>query len=376
MSNATIAPEKRSGHMIARLAERLMSAIITPNEKHGGERMRIRSALAYAFSGLCLATGPASAQSFYSGKQVKLLVGAAAGGGYDLLGRIMARHIGKHIPDNPSVIVQNSPAAGGLAAANALANTVERDGATIGLIQRSILLAKILSPEGARFDLGAFNWIGNLNSEASVAVVWHTSSARTARDFLTTPVIVGGMIGADPEITAKMYNALLGAQLKIINGYNGTTAIGQAMEGGEVQGTADWSWSTLKVQKRDWLRDGKVRVLLQAAVKKEEDLAQVPNVMDLVTDPLSRETMETYLIQKTLARPVVAPPDAPQDRIMILRDAFAALSADADFLAEAARAQIEISILRGEEVQRMVAKIGDLRPEVRQKLEAAAFGQR
>ena len=338
--------------------------------------MNIRPAVVCAFAALSLAAGPACAQSFYAGKQVKLTVGAAAGGGYDLLGRIMARHMGKHLPDNPPVIVQNSPAAGGLAAANALANTAERDGTAIGLLQRSILLAKILSPEGARFELGDFNWIGNLNSEASVAVVWHTSAAQTARDFLTTPVIVGGMTGADPEITAKMYNALLGARLQIINGYNGTNAIGQAMEGGEVQGTADWSWSTLKVQKRDWLREGKVRVLLQAALKKEDDLAQVPNVLDLVTDPLSKETMETYLIQKTLARPVVAPPEVPQERIKMLRNAFAALGGDAEFLAEAAKAQIEISIIRGEDVQPLVAKIARLRPEVRARLEAAALGRR
>ena len=330
--------------------------------------------LAGALTLACLSM-PALAADFYAGKQITLIAGAAAGGGYDLLARLVARHIGSHIPGNPTVVVQNMPAANSIAATNYLANVALRDGTVIAVIQRGMLLAKIITPGSIQFDIAKLNWIGNLNSETAVTLAWNTSPVETAKDLFAKELIVGGETGVDPEVTPRLYNALLGMKFKIINGYNGTTEIGLAMERGEVQGIGDWSWSSLKVQRPEWIRDRKVRVLLQGALEKNPELPDVPSALDFVKDDVSRQALELYFTQKTVARPMVAPPDVPADRLAILRKALAELSDDKDFLEDARRTKLEIGILPGEAVQKVIAKIAAASPEAVQRLVSAMTAQ-
>jgi tripartite-type tricarboxylate transporter receptor subunit TctC len=314
---------------------------------------------------------PARAADFYAGKQVTLIAGAAAGGGYDLLARLVARHIGRHIPGHPGIVVQNMPAANSIAATNHIANIAARDGTVIGLIQRGMLLARIINPSGVQFELSKLNWIGNLNSETAVTLAWNTAPHTSARDLFETELLVGGQTGVDPEVTPRLYNALIGTKFKIINGYNGTNEIGLAMERGEVQGVGDWSWSSLKVQRPEWLRDHKVRVLLQGGLQRDKELPDLPNALDFVKDDTARQALELYFTQKTVARPIVAPPEVPADRLAILRDALKALSTDKDFLEDAARSKLDIGILPGEAVEKVVALIGAAKPEAIQRLTGA-----
>lgn len=316
--------------------------------------------LALLVAGLAAAGAPpAAAQAdFYAGKQITFIVGAGVGGGYDLQARTTARHLARHIPGNPTVVVQNMPAAGSIAATNFMASTAPRDGTTMALIQRGMLLAKLTYPAGTRFDLDKFNWIGSLNSETAVTLSWNeTSPHRTAKDLFERELIVGGIVSVDPETTPRLYNSLIGTKFKIVSGYNSTAQIALAIERGEVQGIADWSWSSFKAVRPDWIRDKKVSILLQGALAREPELGDLPSALDFIRSQEDRQVMELHFTQKTAARPVIMPPGVPLDRIAVLRRAFAALADDKEFQAEAAKSKVEFNFVPGQEVERVVALI-------------------
>jgi tripartite-type tricarboxylate transporter receptor subunit TctC len=334
----------------------------------------VRSAVLAALMLGC-GTAAAAEPDFYAGKQLTVIAGAAAGGGYDLLARLMARHLGKHIPGQPTVIVQNMPAAGSLAAANYIYNVAPKDGSVIGIIQRGMLLAKLSNPGGVRFELDKLNWIGSLNSEVGVSFAWHTAPLHAAKDLFEQELIVGGMTGVDPETTPRLYNALLGTKFKIINGYNGTTEIGLAMERGEVQGIGDWSWSSLKKQRPDWLRNKEITLLMQGALHKDPELPDLPSALDFIKNDTDRKIMELYFTQKTAARPVIAPPDIPADRLATLRKAFIALATDQDFLADAEKSKLDVAPISGEAVEKVIAVIAATPPEIAERFTAATTGQ-
>jgi tripartite-type tricarboxylate transporter receptor subunit TctC len=305
-------------------------------------------------------SGAAAAQSaaeFYASKQISMLVGASAGGGYDHLARLTAKHLGKHIPGAPMVVVQNMPAAGSLAATNHIANTAPRDGTMIALVQRGMLLAKLINPAGVRFDVGQLNWLASLASETGVSLAWHTAPHQTVKDLFDKDLIVGGIVNVDPETTPKILNALIGTKFKVILGYPGTREIILAMEREEVQGIGDMSWSSIKRSRPDWLRDRKVRVLVQAALEKDPELPDVPFALDFVKNDPDRKVMQLYLTQKTVARPIIAPPGLPPDRLAALRGAFAALVQDKDFLADAVKSNMDVDPIPGPAVDKVIALI-------------------
>jgi tripartite-type tricarboxylate transporter receptor subunit TctC len=307
---------------------------------------------------------PSAAQDFYAGKRMTVIVGGGVGGGYDHLARLMARFLGRHIPGNPTLIVQNMPAPVGLAAANYIFNLAPTDGTVIALMHREMLLAKLTNSTGVRFESAKLNWIGNFNSETAVTLAWHTAPHRIAKDLFDKELIVGAITGVDLESTAKIYNSLIGTKFKIVNGYNSTAQIALAIERGEVQGIADWSLSSLKTVRSDWLRDRKVTLLLQGALQNNPELADVPNALDFIRSPSDRKVLELYFTQKTAARPVIAPPGIPADRLAVLRSAFMALASDQEFLAEADRTKMDVALMSGEEVEKIVALISSAPPDV------------
>ena len=313
----------------------------------------------------------AAADDFYAGKQITLIVGAGVGGGYDLQARVTARHLGKHIPGKPSIVVQNMPAR--IAAANHMFSTAPKDGTTIALIQRGMLLAKLIYPAGSRFEIEKFNWLGSLNSETAVTLAWHTAPHKAAKDLFEQELIVGGITGVDPETTPKLYNSLIDTKFKVVTGYNSTAQIALAIERGEVQGIADWSWSSVKAVRPDWLRDRKITLLMQGALRKEPELGDLPSALDFIRNDADRKVMELHFTQKTAARPVIAPPEVAADRIAILRKAFAALAHDKEFLAEAEKGKIEFGFVPGDEVDKVVALITATPSDIADRY-AKAFG--
>ncbi len=318
------------------------------------------------------ATAQSAAPSFFAGKQINLICGAAVGGGYDALARLLGRHLGRHIPGNPTVIVQNMPAAGSLAATNLIANTAPKDGLTISLIQRGMLLTRLINPSAVRFDLDKLNWIGSLSSEVGLAFAWYTSAHKTAKDLFEKELIVGGHTGVDPELTPRLYNAVLGTKFKIVTGYNGTADIGLAIERGEVEGIGDWSWSSLKKQKPDWIRDHKITPLLQSGLQNDPELPNVPNALEFAKTDSDRRVIELYLTQKKVARPLIAPPGVPPERLAVLRTAVAALAHDPAFLADAEASGLEVDPISGAAVDNVVALIAATPPDIAERF-ANAF---
>ena len=311
---------------------------------------------------------------FYKGKQIAVIVGASNGGGYDYLARLMARHLGKHIPGQPQLVVKNVPAANSLVAANDLYNRLPQDGTTIGLLIRNMLLAPITNPGGVRFSLEKFNWLGSLASETAVSVAWQTAPVKSFDDLLQKQLIVGGMTGVDPETTPRIYNALLGTKFKIVNGYKGTFDISLAMERGEVEGIGDWSWASLISTKREWVKNRQVNVLLQGALAKDPDLGGIPFALDYAKSDFDRQVLTLYLSQKEAARPVVAPPGVPADRLKALRDAFMKMSRDPEFLADAEKSQLLVNPSSGAAVQRIASMIAAAPNDVVQRLVSILSG--
>jgi hypothetical protein len=298
---------------------------------------------------------PAGAQDFYAGKQLTIIVGAGPGGGYDLQARVVARHLGRHIPGNPTIIVQNIPSR--IAAANHIFETAPKDGTMIALLQRGILLAKLIYPSTVRFQIGKFHWLGSLNSETAVTLAWHTAPHKTAKDLFDQELIVGGITGVDPETTPRLYNTLIGTKFKVVTGYNSTAQIALAVERGEVQGIADWSWSSLKAVRPNWLADKQVTLLMQGALKNEPELGSLPNALEFIKNDADRKVMALHFTQKTAARPLVMPPEVPADRVAQLRKAFEALAKDPEFLAEMDKAKMEFGFVPGSEIDKVVAQI-------------------
>jgi hypothetical protein len=325
--------------------------------------VRITAALAaLALAQLTLA---AQAQDFYAGKQVTFIVGAGPGGGYDLQARIVARHLGKHIPGQPSIMVQNVPSR--IAAANMVFETATKDGTAIALLQRGILLAKLLYPSGARFDIERFNWLGSLNTETAVTLAWHAAPHKSAKDLFEKELIVGGITGVDPEVTPRLYNSLLGTKFKVVTGYNSTAQIALAVERGEVHGFGDWSWSSIKAVRPQWLADKQVTLLMQGALKNEPELGALPNALDFIKNATDRKVLELHFTQKTAARPLLMPPGAPPERVALMRRAFESLAQDREFLAEMERAKMEFDLVPGPDIDKVVKLVATTAPDIAER---------
>jgi hypothetical protein len=266
--------------------------------------------------------------------------------------------------------VQNIPSR--IAAANMMFTTAMKDGTTIALLQRGVLLAKLIYPSGVRFEIEKFQWLGSLNSETAVTLAWHTSPHKTAKDLFDKELIVGGITGVDPETTPRIYNGLIGTKFKVVTGYSSTAQIALAVERGEVQGIADWSWSSLKAVRPQWLADKQITLLMQGALKNEPELGSLPNALDFIKNNADRKVMELHFTQKTAARPLVAPPEVPAERVALLRKAFEALAQDKEFLSEMDRAKMEFGFVPGAEIDKVVAQIVSTPPEIAERY-AKAF---
>jgi tripartite-type tricarboxylate transporter receptor subunit TctC len=311
---------------------------------------------------------PSHAQSpaeFYKGKNVELYIGYSVGGGYDLYARMLARHMGKHMPGNPTIIPKNMEGAGSLRLANWLYNVGAKDGTVFGMIGRGTGFDPLLGHKGAQFDATRFTWIGSANNEVSVCVAWHTSEIRNFDDLLKKELTVGGTgAAADTDQFPRIINGMLGTKMKIVTGYPGGNDVGLAMERGEVNGRCGWSWSSVKSTHQTWLRDKKINILVQLALEKHPDLPDVPLVTDLAKTDEQRQVLKLIFARQVMGRPFLAPPGIPQDRVEALRKAFMDALSDKDLLAEADKAQLEINPVAGDRIQDLVKEVYQTPKEV------------
>jgi tripartite-type tricarboxylate transporter receptor subunit TctC len=315
--------------------------------------------------------GAQTVEEFYRSKPITMLVGSAAGGGYDIYGRVLARHMSRHIPGNPGIIVKNMPAAAGLAAASALYATAEKDGSVIAAFTNGAAMDPLFGNPGARFDAQKFNWLGSIGKLQNVCATWHLSPVRTIEAARSREVIVAGAgATSNTAIVPKTLNALIGTKFKLIAGYDAGTGLTLAMERGEAEGVCGLSWSTIKVSRPHWIRDKLLNVIVQMGLTPLPDLPDVPSALDLVTDPEKKDVLTLILIRQEAGRPFAAPPGVPAERIAALRRAFEATLVDPDFRADAEKAQLEIEPLTASEIEQFLAMAYGAPPAIVQKAAA------
>jgi tripartite-type tricarboxylate transporter receptor subunit TctC len=304
---------------------------------------------------------PASAQgdvaAFYKGKQLRMIVGSAVGGGYDLFARIVARHIVNHIPGNPYIIVQNQPAAGGVVMVNQLYGQGPKDGTVIGVPINGIPTAPLLQ-SGTQFDPARLVWIGSTNREAYVAFVWHTVPVENITQLTSKEVVVGATTPGTTMVDFPLLvNDVLGTRFKIVRGYQGTPQINLAIERGEVQGMGGLGWASVKAQTPNWISERKIKVLAQYGFQRAAELADVPTMLEFAKSPADRQAMKMLFARTEYGRPYFLPPDVPVERVGALRRAFDATMKDPAFMAEAAKLNFDVDPLTGEAVQALVAEL-------------------
>jgi tripartite-type tricarboxylate transporter receptor subunit TctC len=299
-----------------------------------------------------------SVEDFYRGKIINLIIGYSVGGGYDLYGRLVSRHIGKHIPGRPSIVPQNMTGAGSLRAAQYIYSVAPKDGTTFGTFGRTIATTPLLTPATAQFDGTRFTWLGSVTNEVSTCVTWHTSPVKTWNDILTKEVAMGGEgPGADPDVYTLLYKNVFGAKMKLVAGYHGTNDVTLAMERGEVDGLCGLSWSTMKARHQQWMTEKKLNIIVQAALRKQPELADVPLASDLTQDREKLQILKLFLASQETARPFAAPPEIPADRKAALIRAFDATMKDPEFLAEAHRLNMDINPLNAKGVDDILAEL-------------------
>ena len=285
---------------------------------------------------------------------------------------MIARHLGKHIPGNPTIIPKNMEGAGSLRLANWMFRVAPKDGSVIGTIGRGTGFDPILGQQGALFDGTKFTWLGSANNEVSVCVSWNATSGITKfEDLYTKEMTVGGTsMSADTDQFPRVLNGVLGTKLKIVSGYPGGNDVVLAMERGEVQGRCGWSWSSVKSTHQKWLNEKKFTVLVQLGLDKHPDLPDVPLVMDLAKTPEQKQILRLIFARQVMGRPYFAPPGIPADRAQALRKAFMDTMNDPDFKADAEKAKLEITPVDGEDLQKLVAEVYQTPPEIAKKAAA------
>jgi tripartite-type tricarboxylate transporter receptor subunit TctC len=329
---------------------------------------------AFLFALGLLAAPAAQAQSsvadFYKGRTIDVYIGLSAGGVYDISARLLARHMGKYIPGNPTLVPRNMEGAAGLRLANWMYQVGPKDGTAFGTFARGLAFDPLLGMPGAQFDAAKFNWLGSTNNEVSICAAWHASGITNFEQLYTQELIVGSTGGSgDDEQFPKILNGVLGTKFRTVSGYPGGNEIKLSMQRGEVNGRCGWSWSSVKATEGQWLKDKSIKILVQLSFRKHPDLPDVPLIMDLVKTDEQRQIFKVAFARQVMAWPFVAPPGVPADRLAALRKAFNDTMKDKDFLAEAEKLNLEITPVSGEKVQELVEELyRTTSPEVASKL--------
>ncbi len=318
------------------------------------------SRLGVALVVAAILAAPAGAQSpaeSLAGKNVTLIIGFGAGGGYDLWGRLVARHIGKHLPGNPTVVPQNMPGAGSYVAASHIYGAAPKDGTVFAIIARDAALGPLSNAPGARFDATKLSWLGSPTREHNACIANATAKVKTANALRDTELILGDTgPGTGTRSYPKVLNDLLGYKFKLVSGFRSSADVFLAMERGEVDGICE-SLDSIIQRKPDWIANKTVNVLLQAGAESRPELAGVPNVLTLARNDEERKVLEFLYAGQDIGRPFVAPPDLPSERLKMLRDAFNATMKDPEFVADVKRNKFDLEPEDGEQLATVINRI-------------------
>lgn len=328
--------------------------------------MQYHSALTMFVGFLSLITSGAAAQTvadFYRGKTVTMLVGTSSGNDYDYRARLVARHMGRHIPGEPTIVVRNVPGGGGIVAANNLGRIAPKDGSVMLASMQNMATLQALRSPGIEFDAREFYWIGNTTDSANVVAAWHTTGIVNIEQAQQKEVIMGGVMGNASLYYMTALNTLVGTKFKIVTGYPGGNEINLAMERGEVGGRGN-SFASWYSTKPDWVASGKLRFLAQVGFKRDPRHQDVPLLVELARNEFDRKVLEFISADTATSRPIATTPGVSLDRVDALRRAFDATMKDVQFLADAAKENMDISPSSGEDAQKVVVNILSAPPEV------------
>jgi len=340
--------------------------------------MGIRSSLMHGLGVVLVGTmafsAPAAAQAdFYKGKTIELIISTGVGGGLDTNARMVARYLPKHIPGNPNIVAKNMPGAGHVRAANYIYNQAPKDGTTIGTLIPAFVMAQVLDRTDAiQFDAAKMPWLASTSASNSTVYVWKSTGVTSVDEAKKKQVLMGGTgAGSYTTLYPLVMNHILGTKFKIVSGYNSTAEIRLAMERNEVQGRAGNNFNSLKAENADWLKEGRIAILAQVGLERDPEFSQVPLLIDLAKNDEERRILKLFSADVVIGRPFLTAPGVPADRVAILRKAFADMTKDPDFLKESAQANLDVSLVEGEKIQKVVEELVQTPPDIVAKAKAA-----
>jgi tripartite-type tricarboxylate transporter receptor subunit TctC len=312
-----------------------------------------------------------TAEEFYKGKTIDLVIGYPPGGSNDTWGRLLARHLGKHVPGKPNVVPKNMPGAGSFLAVNQIFNVLPKDGTIIGIGAPTMALDEKLGSQGVRFKTAELNWIGRVDSLVNMVFMWKTSPVKTFADAQRIESTLSGTgAGSTVSIYPTVMNNVFGTKFKLIMGYRGSNEAMLAVERGEVEGHST-SWTALKVAHPDWIENKSVTLLVQFAIKRHPELPELPTAVDLARNDEERAILGAIMNASEVGTAFFTTPGVPAGRLTTLRRAFDATMKDPEFLAEAQKIKLGVTPITGEELQKLVAEVSNLPPGLLEKVRAA-----
>lgn len=300
----------------------------------------------------------APAQAQFQAREVAINVGFGAGGVYHTMAMALSRHMGRYLPGQPTIVVRTMPGAGSILAANHIANVAPKDGSMLAVIGGGTILEPLFRNAEAKFDPAKLNWIGSTSSETYTCVVWKETGVSNLKDLVERPLNAGSTgRGSRTNTYGAALNELLGAKIKLVQGYRGMNDIHLAMERRELDAVCGWGYSSIFSQKPDWLKDDKINILLQFARQKHPDLPNVPLILDVLKAERDKAAMQLLVLDSYVAWPLVAPPGVPAETVATLRKAYMAALKDPALLAEAKQLQLVIAPVPGEDIQKTVQDV-------------------
>jgi tripartite-type tricarboxylate transporter receptor subunit TctC len=339
--------------------------------RHGLGRTRLVGLVLATVLGLGGRSAAQTPEQFYKGKSLDLEIGYPTGGSNDAYGRLLAGHLGKHIPGSPTIVPRNMPGAGSFLAVNRVHSTLPKDGTVIGLGAPTLALDEKLGSQGVRFKTAELNWLGRVDSLINIVMMWKTSPVKTIADAQKIESTLSGTgAGSTVSIYPTVLNNVIGTKFKLVMGYRGSNEAMLAMERGEVEGHST-AWSAVKVAKPDWVRDKTVSIIVQFALKRHPELPDVPTAVELARNDDERQVLAAIMNASEVGTAFFTGPGVPPDRLAALRHAFDETMKDPEFLAEAQRIRLGVTPMTGEELQKLVAQVSSLSPALLEKVRAA-----
>ena len=333
---------------------------------------RLTTALCGGLIGLTALAATATAADFYKDKSITIVIASAAGGSYDAYARIVAHHLGRYIPGNPTIVPRNMPGAAGIPSTHFIYEVAPKDGTAIGAPLNTVPLSQLLEPDKATYNCAELNWIGAVASPANVLATWYTSGIKTIEDAQKKEALIGA---TTPNTTMEMYplmaNNLFGTKFKVITGYIGGAEVNIAMERGEVQGRGANTYVAYRFENADWIRDKKINFVFQMTLTRDPSLPDVPTLLEYATTDEQKKIVTLMATTETVGRSIMAPPKVPADRVALLRKALMDVVKDKQFLDEADKAQLDVNPIPGETLQKMVTDLVSTAPAIVEKYKLA-----